>query len=103
MPSPTSADRPVLQVLDENHKIAHYYYRGSDKELAVYAAGRLIWIRDGKDVNRLPIDPIYSIPHPFPGSGDSPFPDVFGLDFSYETLGLYYGYKMLGTGWSGDC
>lgn len=82
-------------------KAAHYFY-DNDVELVVYVHNRMVYIFD-KNKNH-PVCPIRHVPHPYPGSGYDPdHPDKMGVDFSYETLGLYYGYGMSGTGWDGDC
>lgn len=76
-------------------KIAHYFYSDGN-ELVVFAHKRLNFIRDGK-TGEYPHDPIYRVPHKHPDEGRE------AADLSYETLGLYYGFEMKDTGWSGDC
>lgn len=93
---------PVLVALDQTKKICHYFY-GDDKQVQVYASNRTIFIRDGHNVNRLLVCPVRHKPYPFPGSGDHDEVERDGIDFSYETIGLFYGFDMPGTGWSGDC
>lgn len=97
--------RPVLVALNHTSKVAHYYYGAwpNQQEVAVFASNRVVFIRDGKNTNNLLHDPIYNSPHPYPGSGDCPDRDQNGIGFGYEELGLYYGFDMPGTGWSGDC
>ncbi|UKL15057.1 hypothetical protein hairong_153 [Pseudomonas phage hairong] len=97
--------RPVLLALSDTHKICHYFYGKwpNQIEVAVFAYKRTIFIRDGKDVNRLLVCPVRRVSHPFPGSGDHDEVDRDGIDFSYETIGLFYGFDMPNTGWGGDC
>lgn len=97
--------RPVLVALNHTSKVAHYYYGTwpDQQEVAVFASNRVIFIRDGKNTNNLLHDPCYNSLHPYPGSGDCPDRDPNGVDFSYEQIGLYYGFAMPGTGWDGDC
>lgn len=71
-------------------KLAHYYY-SCGNELQVFAEQRRIVILD--EMNRHPISPITGDRTPFREMGD----------WSYETLGLYFDYGMLDTGWDGDC
>lgn len=75
-------------------KIAHYWYSDGN-ELVIFVTNRGYYIRDGK-TGEWPFNPVYGAPHPYPGDGTD-------IDTAYETLGLYYGYEMAGTGWSGDC
>ena len=75
-------------------KIAHYFY-DDGVELVVWAERRDIAIREPD--GQYPVDPSYKRRHPHPiEKGDAD-------DYSYVTLGLYYGYGMSETGWSGDC
>lgn len=91
--------------LGEETKVAHYYYGKwpNRTEIQVHASNRVIFVRDGQDINRLIHDPVWGKPYPFAGSGDCENCDPDGIEFSYETLGLYYGLSMPGTGWDGDC
>lgn len=75
-------------------KIAHYFYSDGN-ELVVFAHDRNLFLRD-KD-GHYPFDPIYKSRQPNPAEGTD------CMDNSYEALGLYYGYEMAETGWSGDC
>lgn len=71
-------------------KLAHYYY-SCGSQLQIFADRRRIVILDEK--NRHPISPITGNRTPVPDSGD----------WSYEAMGLYFGYGMLDVGWDGDC
>jgi hypothetical protein len=71
-------------------KLAHYYY-SCGSQLQVFADRRKITILD--ETNRHPISPITGNRTPVPDSGD----------WSYEAMGLYFGYGMLDVGWDGDC
>lgn len=76
-------------------KLAHYWYDGG-KEIIVYAKDRNIFVRDQHGEMVVYLD----------ASGRKmmdPFEGTEMGDFSYETLGLFFGYGMSETGWSGDC
>ena len=76
-------------------KLAHYWYSDGN-EIVIFAHKRRYFIRDGR-TGEYPFDPTYGRTHPHPDEGESP------SDSSYDALGLYYGYEMRDTGWSGDC
>lgn len=76
-------------------KIAHYFYDGG-VELQVFAENRRFFFRD-KD-GLIPFCPDTGDRDPHPNETDH-----FSGDASYEELGLFYGYGMSETGWSGDC
>lgn len=84
-------------------KIAQYFY-GDNVTLVLYAEGRLMRVRDPNSTyghDGLPKPPVCPInntrtPHPCEDETDPGIP-------SYDELGLYYGYDMPDTGWSGDC
>ena len=71
-------------------KLAHYYY-SCGNELQIFAEKRKIVILD--ETGQHPFSPVTGKRTPVPDSGD----------WSYEALGLYFGYSMLDTGWDGDC
>lgn len=71
-------------------KLAHYYY-SCGHELQIFAEKRKIVTLD--ESGKHPFSPVTGKRTPVPHSGD----------WSYESLGLYFGYGMLDTGWDGDC
>lgn len=75
-------------------KIAHYFYSDGN-EIQVFASKRKYYYRDGN--GEIPVCPGRRIRYPHPDEG------IEATDSSYEALGLYYGYEMRDTGWSGDC
>lgn len=83
-----------MSIPKEARKVAHYWY-GGGQELVVFFHKRHGFVRDGK-TGEFPVCPERGVPYRYPGEGP------FG-DFSFETLGLYYGYEMPDTGWDGDC
>lgn len=76
-------------------RIAHYFYSDGN-ELAIFVYRRKVFILDAK-TGEYPVCPVRHVRHPHPDEGRGP------ADFSYETMGLYYGYEMRDTGWGGDC
>lgn len=73
--------------------IAHFYY-ANGKELMVYMEKRRCFIFDQH--GNFPESPVTGRCEPHPSHGQEDVPD-------YSELGLYYGYDMPDTGWSGDC
>ncbi|RQR65359.1 hypothetical protein DIE18_02425 [Burkholderia sp. Bp9125] len=77
-------------------KVAHYFFSDGN-EIVIYVEKRKVRIRE---VNGdLPVCPDRKGRYPHPNEEDG----VNGSIPSFEEVGLYYGYEMADTGWSGDC
>jgi hypothetical protein len=77
-------------------KIAHYYYSDGN-ELIIYVLKRKVMIREPD--GRFPVCPDQHIRCPHPNEEDG----LDGAIPTFEEAGLFYGYEMADTGWSGDC
>jgi hypothetical protein len=77
-------------------KIAHYYY-SDGHELIIYVLKRKVMIREPD--GSFPVCPDQHIRCPHPNEEDG----RDGAIPTFEEAGLFYGYEMADTGWSGDC
>jgi hypothetical protein len=81
------------------HIATYRYGKRGEIVVNVYALRRGYYLRDA--AGKHPMFHAGGIlvgtrePHPNDGTED--------MDISYETVGLFYGYPMPDTGWSGDC
>jgi hypothetical protein len=74
-------------------KVAHYFY-DHGRQVVICMENRRCQITD--QVGDFPSSPKSGLSGPHPSEGCEDLP-------SYEEIGLYYGYGMSETGWSGDC